>query len=69
MNTTIKFKSSDYNLDEEERKEKYKNYKFILCEKCKQKINKGSYCKKKIIIKLMKKNIVCFMEDVKNILK
>src|SRR3954469_8054486 len=42
----IVFKSSDYNLDKDERKVKYKDYDLVLCEKCNQKINRDWHCKK-----------------------
>src|SRR3954453_910185 len=32
------FETSDYDLNKDERKEKYKGYDHILCEKCNQKI-------------------------------
>ncbi|CAB4407339.1 unnamed protein product [Rhizophagus irregularis] len=39
------FRTSDYDLNKDERKEKYENY-YILCEKCIQEINKRDYnCK------------------------
>src|SRR5688572_15372871 len=41
----IVFKSSDYDLDNDERKIKYKDYDLDLCEKCNHKINRD-YCKK-----------------------
>ena len=43
------FKTSDYDLDEFERKAKFKDYDLILCEKCNQRINidyyYSCYCK------------------------
>ncbi|GES90749.1 kinase-like domain-containing protein [Rhizophagus clarus] len=38
------FKSSDYDLNLKERKTKYGDYVYILCEKCDQKIDKHYYC-------------------------
>src|SRR5437016_624126 len=43
---SIIFKSSDYDLDTDERKTKYKGYDLILCEKCNQNINRDWLCKK-----------------------
>ncbi|GBB89025.1 hypothetical protein RclHR1_15680002 [Rhizophagus clarus] len=40
------FKISDYDLEEDERKLKYKNYNIILCEKCNEKFNRYWYCRK-----------------------
>jgi hypothetical protein len=40
------FKLSDYDLDKDERKLKYKDYKIILCEKCNEKFNRDWYCRK-----------------------
>ncbi|GES90733.1 kinase-like domain-containing protein [Rhizophagus clarus] len=35
--------STDYNLSLDERRKKYKDYRYILCEKCKQKIDMQDY--------------------------
>src|SRR2546423_10923573 len=44
--STIVFKLSDYDLDRDERKIKYKDYDVISCEKCDQKIiNPEWHCK------------------------
>ncbi|CAB5383798.1 unnamed protein product [Rhizophagus irregularis] len=40
------FKSSDYDLDIDERKLKYKDYNIILCEKCNEKFYGYWYCRK-----------------------
>ncbi|CAB4489355.1 unnamed protein product [Rhizophagus irregularis] len=40
------FKSSDYDLDKDERKLKYKDYNIILCEKCNEKFNRDWHCRK-----------------------
>jgi hypothetical protein len=37
------FKSSDYDLTKNERQTKYKDYHILVCEKCKQEINKRDY--------------------------
>ncbi|CAB4400271.1 unnamed protein product [Rhizophagus irregularis] len=42
----IVFKSSDYDLNEDERKLKYKDYNIIVCEKCNDKFNRGWKCRK-----------------------
>ncbi|CAG8536587.1 7904_t:CDS:2 [Rhizophagus irregularis] len=39
------FKITDYDLNLEKRKTKYKNFKIILCEKCNQEIDNQYYCK------------------------
>ncbi|EXX65021.1 uncharacterized protein OCT59_011229 [Rhizophagus irregularis] len=39
------FLSSDYDLDIDERKVKYKNFNIVLCEICKNKINHNWYCR------------------------
>src|SRR6266498_2476138 len=38
------FKISDYDLDWDERKEKFKDYDHVLCEKCKEELNDHYYC-------------------------
>src|SRR6266487_2850574 len=38
--SVIVFKTSDYDLDRDERVAKFKDYELILCEKCNQKIDK-----------------------------
>src|SRR5437764_10741521 len=43
ISKAVIFKTSDYNLNLEERKAKYKNYKYVLCEKCNKKIDKWNY--------------------------
>ncbi|RGB31808.1 kinase-like domain-containing protein [Rhizophagus diaphanus] len=40
------FKSSDYDLDKDERKLKYNDYNIILCEKCNEKFNRDWHCRK-----------------------
>src|SRR5436190_1185184 len=43
--TARTFKTSDYDLNQEQRWKKYKNYDHILCEKCNEEIDKQSfYC-------------------------
>ncbi|CAB5385229.1 unnamed protein product [Rhizophagus irregularis] len=37
------FEISDYDLNKDERREKYKDYHVLLCEKCNQKVNKRDY--------------------------
>ena len=43
--STATFKLSDYDLDKDERKEKYKDYGIVECEKCHQKISRNWHCK------------------------
>ncbi|CAB5196150.1 unnamed protein product [Rhizophagus irregularis] len=40
---TLKVEISDYDLDEDDRREKYKNFDYILCEKCDRKYH-YNYC-------------------------
>jgi hypothetical protein len=40
------FKLSDYDLDKDERKLKYKDYNTIICEKCNEKFNRDWHCRK-----------------------
>ena len=40
------FEISDYDLDKDERKVKYKDYNIVLCEKCDEKINRNWHCRK-----------------------
>ncbi|CAG8536481.1 7899_t:CDS:2 [Rhizophagus irregularis] len=37
------FEISDYDLNKDERQEKYKDYYVLLCEKCNQEVNKRDY--------------------------
>src|SRR4051812_18247090 len=44
VKNTVVFKVSDYDLDLDERKAKFKDYDLYLCEKCNQEFN-NLYCK------------------------
>src|SRR5688572_25852714 len=41
--STVVFKISDYDLDKDERRAKFKDYDLILCEKCNQKFDSHYY--------------------------
>ena len=63
---SIVFKTSNYDLNRDGRKAKYKGYGIIFCEKCVNYfiVNTGTIKKS-----TKKKEITCCMEDVKDALK
>ncbi|GBB90466.1 hypothetical protein RclHR1_17430002 [Rhizophagus clarus] len=49
------FSTLDYNLNLKERREKYKDFNTILCEKCNNEIHKWNYCQKYKVHNIIKK--------------
>uniref|UniRef100_U9UI19 Protein kinase domain-containing protein n=1 Tax=Rhizophagus irregularis (strain DAOM 181602 / DAOM 197198 / MUCL 43194) TaxID=747089 RepID=U9UI19_RHIID len=63
------FEISDYDLNKDERQEKYKDYYVLLCEKCNQEVNKRDYkCNNCYNMETDPNEFVLDLEVVKNVI-